>query len=112
MYIKMSGMDQKTKNKIKTELSNKKALIKCASDFGVLGDLTRMKICYLLRKYKELSVSEIAELVGVSVSAVSHSLSALKKCCLVRSRRDFKTVYYCIDKKSPLFNIVRQGTAK
>lgn len=105
-------MNMKTKNKIKRELTNKKALVKCASDFGVLGDLTRMRICYLLCKYKELSVSVIAELVGVSISATSHSLNALKKHCLVKSRRDFKTVYYCIDKKSSLFNIVKKETAK
>lgn len=105
-------MDIKTKNRIKRELKNRKALVKCAGDFGVLGDLTRMKICYLLCKYKELSVSEIAGLVGVSISAVSHSLKALRKCCLVKSRRDFKNVYYHIDKKSSLFSIVKQGTAK
>lgn len=105
-------MNVKTKSKIKRELTNKKALVKCAGDFGVLGDLTRMKICYLLCKHKELSVSEVAELVGISISAISHSLNALKKRCLVRSRRDFKTVYYRIDKRSPLFSIVRQETAK
>ncbi|MBI2670184.1 MAG: winged helix-turn-helix transcriptional regulator [Candidatus Yanofskybacteria bacterium] len=101
-------MDIKTRNRIKKELSNKKALVKCACDFNVLGDLTRMKICYLLCKHKELSVSEIAGLVGVSVSAVSHSLKALRKCCLVKSRRDIKSVYYRIDKESPLFGTVKR----
>ncbi|MBI2674753.1 MAG: winged helix-turn-helix transcriptional regulator [Candidatus Yanofskybacteria bacterium] len=101
-------MNIKTRNRIKKELTNKKALVKCACDFNILGDLTRMKICYLLCKHKELSVSEIAGLVGVSVSAVSHSLKNLRKCCLVKSRRDFKTVYYHIDKRSPLFGIVKQ----
>ncbi len=101
-------MDIKTKNRIKKELTNKKALIKCACDFNILGDLTRMRICYLLCKHKELSVSDIAELVGVSVSAVSHSLKALRKCCLVKSRRDFKIVYYRIDKESPLFDTVKR----
>lgn len=102
-------MDIKTKNKVKKELANKKVLVDCACDFNILGDLTRMKICYLLCKHKEISVSDIAELVGVSISATSHSLKALKKCCLVKSRRDFKTVFYKIDKKSPLFNTVRRG---
>ncbi|MBI2099701.1 winged helix-turn-helix transcriptional regulator [Candidatus Uhrbacteria bacterium] len=101
-------MNEKTKSKIKKELKSKKALTECACDFNILGDLTRMKICYLLCKHKELSVSEIAELVGLSVSAVSHSLKALRKCCLVKSRRDFKTVYYSLDKKSSLFGIVKQ----
>jgi len=105
-------MDIKTRNKIKKELTNKKALIRCASNFNILGDLTRMKICYLLCKYKELSVSEITELVDVSISAVSHSLKALRRCCLVKSRRDFKTVYYRIDKESSLFGTVKQQIAQ
>lgn len=105
-------MDIKTKNRIKKELANKKALTKCACDFNILGDLTRMKICYLLCKHKELSVSEIAGLVGVSVSAVSHSLKALRKCYLVKSRRDFKTVYYRLDKDSLLGNFVRRQVFK
>jgi len=105
-------MDIKTRNKIKKELTNKKALIRCASNFNILGDLTRMKICYLLCKYKELSVSEITELIDVSISAVSHSLKALRRCCLVKSRRDFKTVYYRIDKESSLFGTVKQQIAQ
>lgn len=107
MYISKS-----LKTKIKKKLSNKKAVIKCASDFNILGDLTRMKICYLLCKYKELSVSDIADLVGVSVSAVSHSLKALRKCCLVKSRRDYKTVYYRIENRSPLFGFVKRQVTK
>lgn len=99
-------------NKIRRELRSKKALTECACDFSILGDLTRMKICYLLCKYKELSVSEIAEVVGVSISAVSHSLKALRKCCLVKSRRDFKTVFYRLDKKSPLTGFVRKQAFK
>ncbi|MBI2062218.1 MAG: winged helix-turn-helix transcriptional regulator [Candidatus Yanofskybacteria bacterium] len=91
-------------NKIRRELRSKKALTECACDFSILGDLTRMKICYLLCKYKELSVSEIAEVVGVSISAVSHSLKA--------SRRDFKTVFYRLDKKSPLTGFVRKQAFK
>jgi len=105
-------MDIKTRNKIKKELTDKKVIIRCACDFNILGDLTRMKICYLLCKHKELSVSEIAGLVGVSVSAVSHSLKALRKCYLVKSRRDFKTVYYRLDKDSLLGNFVRRQVFK
>lgn len=105
-------MDIKTKNRIKGELKNKEALINCACDFNILGDLTRMKICYLLCKYKELPVSDIAGLVGISVSAISHSLKALRKCYLVKSRRDFKTIYYSMDKKSPLFGIVKTGVTQ
>jgi ArsR family transcriptional regulator len=86
---------------IKKELQNKKELIRCAEEFNMIGDPTRLKICYLLCRHKELSVSEIAEIVGVSVSAVSHTLQKLKQANLVKGRRDFRHVYYQL-KPTPL----------
>lgn len=79
---------------LKEELKNNKAIEACARHFGIIGDPTRLKICYLLCNHPKLSVSEIADAVGVSLSAVSHSLKKLKTVKLVRSRRDFRTVYY------------------
>ena len=81
-------------NNLKKELKNKKAIEACARQFGIIGDPTRLKICYLLCNHPELSVSAIADAVGVSISAVSHSLKKLKSFKLVKSRRDFRTVYY------------------
>ncbi len=93
--------------KIKKELERKSALLECAKDFGLLGDLTRMKICYLLCNHKELSVSEIAEIVGVSVSAVSHTLAKMKKAKLVKEKRIFKNVYYSLDPSHYLTKILK-----
>lgn len=45
----------------------------------MVGDPTRLKICYLLCRRKELSVGDIADVVGVSISAVSHTLRKLQK---------------------------------
>lgn len=84
----------KDKKIIKRNLRNNKAIEDCACRFGIVGDPTRMKICWLLRHYPELTVSEIAELLGVSVSAVSHSLKKLKENEIVESRRDFRKVFY------------------
>jgi len=53
-----------------------------------------MKACYLLRHYPELSVSQIAELVGVSVSAASRCLKRLNNSEVVISRKEGQTVYY------------------
>lgn len=100
-------MSKRSYKLIKKELKNKRALIQCAKEFDMIGDLTRLKICYLLCRYKELSVSEIAELVGVSVSAVSHTLQKLKMANVVKSRRDFRNVYYQL-KSSPLVNFIKQ----
>lgn len=80
--------------KIKKELANEKAVLECAEQFGLVGDPTRMKICWLLCKHPELSVGEIADMLTVSISVVSHSLKKLRENDLVESRRDHKTVFY------------------
>lgn len=95
-----------TKN-LKKELKDKAAILACAQEFNMVGDPTRLKICYLLCRHKELSVGEIAETVGVSISAVSHTLRKLKKANMVESRREFRTVYYKI-KKSPIVEIMKE----
>lgn len=96
---------RKTKQ-IKKELKNETALVQCAEEFNMVGDLTRLKICYLLCRHKELSVGEIAEIVGVSISAVSHTLRKLKKANIVEDRKDFRHVYYQL-KQSPLTEIIK-----
>jgi len=80
--------------KIKKELQNEAAITQCAEQFGLVGDPTRMKICWLLCKHPELSVGEIASVLKVSVSVVSHSLKKLREHDIVQSRRDYKTVFY------------------
>ncbi len=67
------------KKRIKDELKNKKALFECAKRFNLVGDMTKMQICWLLCKHKELSVSEIAEMLNVSPSLVSHALKRLRE---------------------------------
>lgn len=92
---------------IKKELRNRKALVHCAKEFNVVGDPTRLKICYLLCRHKELSVGEITEIIGVSISAISHTLKKLQKAEVVESRRDFRNVYYQL-KKSPLAQMLKE----
>lgn len=55
---------------IKKELKDREYVEQCAKRFGTTGDRTRMKICYLLRNHPELTVSDIAGLVSLSVSAI------------------------------------------
>jgi len=80
--------------KIKEELENNEAVCHCAKRYGNTGDPTSMKACYLLRHYPELSVSQLAELVGVSISAMSRCLQRLSHSEVVTSRKEGKTVYY------------------
>ncbi|MCH7492774.1 winged helix-turn-helix transcriptional regulator [Patescibacteria group bacterium] len=81
---------------IKRELANKKALRKCAQQFSLVGDTTRMKICWLLCNHNELAVSEIANILNVSVSVVSHSLKKLRQAEMVKTRHEHKQVFYTL----------------
>ncbi|MCC6160355.1 MAG: winged helix-turn-helix transcriptional regulator [Deltaproteobacteria bacterium] len=67
-----------------------------AETFRILGDPTRIKIAFALSK-EELCVCDIANLLGVSQSAVSHSLRTLRQMKLVRFRREGKIAYYTLD---------------
>lgn len=80
----------------KQEINNSEAIELCARQCGVIGDVTKLKICYLLRYHPELSVGAIAELVGTSVSNASHSLSKLRAVNLVKTRKEAQTVYYSL----------------
>ena len=82
------------KKKLQSELNNKKTIEDCAKSFGVMGDKTRLKICYLLCHYPKLSVGDMAKLLGLSISATSHSLKKLKELKIVKNHRDYKQVFY------------------
>ena len=81
---------------IKKKLRNKRELIDCARQLGVVGDATRLKICYLLCNYPELNVGNMAEILGTSVSVVSHSVKKLLELGLVERRKEAQTVYYSL----------------
>jgi ArsR family transcriptional regulator len=63
--------------------------------YKVFGDSTRMKILYVLFA-SEMCVCDIAALLGMTVSAISHQLRVLKNARLVRYRRDGKSVFYML----------------
>jgi len=70
-------------------------LFDLAELFKVFGDTTRMKILYVLFA-SELCVCDIADILGISQSAVSHQLRIIKQAKLIKNRRDGKTVYYSL----------------
>jgi len=67
-----------------------------AETFRVLGDPTRLRIAFALSR-EELCVCDLATLLGVSQSVVSHSLRALRQMRLVRYRKDGKIAFYALD---------------
>jgi len=66
-----------------------------AETFQVLGDPTRVRMVHAL-SLSELCTSDLATLVGMSESAVSHQLRTLRQLHVVRSRRMGKLVYYSL----------------
>lgn len=79
---------------IKLELTDSQIVRQCVQRHNAVGDLSAMKICYLLHHHSELSVSDIADLVGLSVSATSRCLTKLKLTDVVSSNKIAQTVYY------------------
>ncbi|NCO65849.1 MAG: transcriptional regulator [Candidatus Aquicultor secundus] len=72
------------------------AIERLSDTFKVLSDPTRVKIVFALLR-SELCVCEIAEVVGMSQSAISHQLRKLKDHRVVKRRKAAKMVYYSLD---------------
>ena len=87
--------------------SNENTLYDVAELFKNFSDSTRIRILYTLFD-KELSVSEICELLNMNQSAISHQLRILKNAKLVKNRREGKTIYYSLD-DDHVYNIISQG---
>lgn len=79
--------------KVKEELPTDELLCDLSDLFKVFGDTTRIKILYSLFE-SQLCVCAIAELLGMTQSAISHQLKILKDANLVGNRREGKTIYY------------------
>ena len=75
---------------------SEEAMLGLAETFQVLGDPTRLKIVMALAK-EELCVCDIAALLGVTDSAISHQLRLLKNLRLVKFHKQGKMVYYSLD---------------
>ena len=75
--------------------------------FKIFGDSTRIRILYALFE-SEMCVCDLAESLGMTMSAISHQLRVLKQADLVRFRRDGKTVYYSLA-DSHVKSILGQG---
>lgn len=91
--------------RVKEHLPKEEVLYDLAEIFKVFGDSTRIKILCVLFE-GEMCVCDMAELLGVSQSAVSHQLRVLKQARLVKFRREGKIVYYSLadDHVKHIFN--------
>jgi len=94
-------------NRARKSMPQKEALLGLAELFRVFGDPTRVRIiCALF--VSELCVCDIASLLSMTQSAISHQLRILKQSRLVKYRRDGKSVLYSLDDEH-IRNIFAQG---
>ena len=81
--------------KVYDNMPDEEILYDLAELYKVFGDSTRIKILYVLLE-SEMCVYDIARLLNMTQSAISHQLKVLKQSKLVRYRREGKTVFYAL----------------
>ena len=89
-------MNDNNTKKIKVNFPGEEDITALSDFFKVMGDGTRLKILIALIN-GEFCVSELADVLNMSQSAVSHQLKALRNAKLIRSRRDGRMIYYALD---------------
>ena len=98
---------EKIVEKVNKAMPKEEQLQDLADFFKIFGDSTRIRILYVLSQ-SEMCVCDIASLLGMGQSAISHQLRVLKKMRLVKYRRDGKTVFYSLA-DSHIETILAQG---
>ena len=102
----MSEMERKTQgggealhpdliSSVNDDMPDEETLCDLAELFRIFGDSTRIKILYVLFE-AEMCVCDIAELLHMTQSAISHQLRVLKQSKLVKFRREGKTIFYSL----------------
>ena len=81
------------RERVLADMPDEECLYDLAELFKVFGDTTRIRILYVLFE-SEMCVCDIADILNMTQSAISHQLKVLKQARLVRSRRAGKQIYY------------------
>ena len=89
--IHQEVVDNTNKNMLDADMFNR-----IAEFFKILGDTTRVKILFALDQ-NEMCVCDIANVLGMSKSSISHQLGTLRRSGIVKCRRSGKEVYYTLD---------------
>lgn len=102
-----NSVNENTIDQVFKSMPSDDELIDLSELFKIFGDSTRIKILYLLL-VSEMCVCDIAKLLGMSQSAISHQLRLLKQSGLVKYRRDGKTIFYSLS-DDHVSTIINQG---
>ena len=92
---------------INENMPSEEALFDLSELFKIFGDSTRMRILFVLFE-SEACTCDLAEVLKMTSSAISHQLKTLQRAKLVKSRRDGRTVYYSLA-DDHVRTIIKQG---
>ena len=87
---------QEIVNRVKAKMPMEENLYDLADLFKVFGDSTRIKILWALDE-SEMCVCDIAVLLNMTQSAISHQLRVLRQARLIKNRKDGKVVFYSLE---------------
>ncbi len=82
-------------NKVKPNMPDMNTLYELSDFFKVMGDSTRIQLLWALEE-SEMCVGDLAVLLNMTKSAVSHQLKVLRTAKLVRAQKKGKNVYYAL----------------
>lgn len=92
---------------LQRSLHEKTDLEELANLLSMAGNLTRLKILFLLAQAPELCVCDMADVTGMTVSSISHQLSKLRAYGLIAKRREGQTIYYRLQ-ETPFTKVLKQ----
>mgnify|MGYP000503893724 CR=1 FL=1 len=94
--MEQSMVDEDIVAKVRERMPEEEPLYDLAELFKVFGDSTRIRIIWALFE-ADMSVSDIANLLNMTQSAISHQLRVLKNARLVKYKKSGKAVYYSLN---------------
>lgn len=86
---------EKSVIEVKSKMLEEKIFQKISEDFKILGDPTKVKILYALSQ-RELCVCDLASIIRMTDSAISHQLRLLRGRNMVKFRKEGKMAYYSL----------------
>ena len=89
-------LHEETVQNVKKQMLDEDILFDVSDFFKMLGDSTRAKIMWALDKH-EMCVCDLAALLGMTKSVISHQLNTLREANLVKFKKEGKNVIYTLD---------------
>ena len=107
--VDVLAINQDLVDNVKNEMPNENIFSRLADTFKLIGDNTRCKILYVLDKH-EMCVGDIANILDMTKSSISHQLAVLRRNGIVRCRKVGKEVLYKLDDEhiTKLFEVAHE----